>query len=209
MELIMAKESTMTTIERTRSLPMAKAAVSSVGKDATLSAVTLVAEMFAAIENQAKVWHSITWRIIDATTDARVEIVRLIDERLAKMREENRQHHGKTEKNRDNLRWTRANVDSYTVQASCMRTVARAFNAGATVRGMAQDYEVTDPRNMGYMHVVNYARTFVESEGKGRKADSFKVALKKFLDKRAASLANDTDKVNHQRAMQFLETLQD
>lgn len=207
----MAKESTMATIERTQSLPMAKAAVSSVGKDATLSAVTLVAEMFAAIENQAKVWHSITWRIIDATTDARVEIVRLIDDRLAKLREENRAHHGKTEKNRDNLRWTRANVDSYTVLASCMRTVARAFNAGATIKGLAEHYDVQDPRNIGYMQVVNYARTFAESDGSraGRKADSFKVALKKFLDKRAESLASDTDKVNHQRAVAFLATLQD
>ncbi len=205
----MAKEHSLATIEREQQRPMTKAAVPAAGTDARVNALTLVSEMFAFVQQSAGFWHRMTWAIIDAPTDGRIEIIRLIDERLADMRTENRAHHGKTDKSRENTRWTRENVDSYTTMVSCMRTVARAFNAGATVEGLAEHYSVSDPRNLGYMQVVNYARTFGESDGRGRKADAFKVALKKFLDKRAESLATDTDKVNHARAVAFLDTLQD
>jgi hypothetical protein len=205
----MAKEHSMATIEREQQRPMTKQTPGTIGKDAKVHALTIVSTMFAAVQSQAAFWHGMVWNIIDATTDCRVEIIRLIDEKLTAMRDENRQAHGKAEKNRENMRWERANVGSYTAMVSCMRTIAKAFNAGAHEDGLAEFLGVSDPRNAGYMQVVAYARTFNDAEGRGRKADSFKVALKKFLEKRAESLATDTDKVNHQRAMQFLDNLQD
>ena len=174
-----------------------------VGTDAKVSALALASEVMATMQTQANVWHGFAWRIINGTTDFRVEFLRLMRENLDKMRNENAKAHDWDKKT------TRRETASYVVNASRMATIAKGFNAGATVDGLAEYHDVPDPENLGYMAIYEYAKTFNETEARGRKADSFKVALKKFLDKRAESLASDTDKVNHARVVAYMEQLQD
>ena len=183
--------------------PIARVPVKTTGTDAKISAVSLVAEVMAAMQGQANTWHGFAWRIIDGATDFRAEFVKLLDDRLKALKDENAKAHDWDK------RTTNRAVASYLVNASRMRTIAKAFNAGGTVEGLGEFHGVDDPQNLGYMAVYEYARTFNASEARGRKADSFKVALAKFLKQRAESLATDTDKVNHARAVAFLETLQD
>lgn len=191
-----------------------KQPVRTVGTDATMLATTLVAAMFAHVTTAANFWHGIAWRIIDAPTDARVAIITQIDNRLDSMRAENRKAHDVDGATSDGRKWTRANVDSYVVDVSRMRTIARAFNAGASVQGLAEHYSVNDPRNIGYQRVYTYCAGLLKTAaaGKGRPVKSLKSTLAdliaKYREHEAAGKLSDDDKVNLPRLVTFAENLQ-
>ena len=177
---------TMAEIERTMSLPITKQEPATVGKDAVILATELVAEMFADVETQASKWHGFAWRVIDATTDMRVALQTLIETRKRAMKEENATFHGWDSKAAGKAMGAEGKVGSYIVNVSRINTIAKAFNAGATVAGFAEfsGISVDRARSIGWRQMYDYCKTFLGAEA-GRTPDSLLTQFDKFVSAKA------------------------
>lgn len=104
------------------------------------------------------------------------------------------------------LKAEKAKLASASVRISQLTGITKAFNAGGSIKACAETLG-KDVKAVTFDDLYHYAKGIKGSEAR-RPADPFKVALTKFLESRADKLATDVDKVNHQRAMTFLDTLQ-
>ena len=190
-------------IEQTMARPMQKQDIPAVPMDSRMQGATLAAEVIATLKTQASPWHGFCWRLIDMPADGRLAFVQAIDKELKAITDENEATHGKSKELTRFLRGA-------TVQVSNLKTVCKAFNAGATVDGLATHANVPDPRNMGWMKVVEYARTFSQSQA-GRPAQSVKVKLQNFIKSLAKGEdgMGETDLLNLRRAQEWVESLKD
>lgn len=197
----MTQVHSMKAIETMMAKPMQKAEIPAVPMDSRMLGATLAAEIMATLQIQAKVWHGFAWRLIDMPTDGRLAFQAAIKKQLDDMKAANEAAHGKS-KDLDKF------LRSATVQVSNLNTICKAWNAGATVEGLCEFLKVEDPRNAGWMKVVEYARTFTSSEA-GRPRQAIKVKLQNFLKMLGKDEANFTadDAINYTRAVEFVESL--
>lgn len=212
------KEHYAATIERTQSLPMTKKPTPPAGTDARMLAAVLVAEVVAFIKATDNKWHTFAWRLIDGTTDFRAEFVKGLDAQRDAIITECAEFH----------KWDKATtakkMQSIKVEFSRLTTIARAFNAGFTLRELLKATTVANDGNMpesdatvhalardlGVRTVYEACAGFLKSDA-GRTPDSVKEAARKWakarMDKIATMSAKDT--ANITKLVQFIETLAD
>lgn len=199
----MAKEHACATIERTQSLPMTTTTAPDYGRDAHMLALVLVSEVFAYAQETANKWHTFAWRLIDGTTDMRAEFARLQEEKQKTILAENAEAHGWDEAE---IKKQKGKIASCIVETCRLRTIAKAFNAGASVEGLATFYGVDDPRNIGVRRVYEYAAAYMAGNAT-RKADPLLVKLNKWIAAQEKTQLDDDDKVLLKRITMFANTL--
>lgn len=187
-------EHSMQTIARTGSTPMTKAPLPTEGKDATLQATTMIAEIMAHIRSDANVWHKWTLTLMRGTTDMRAAFIKGLAVHLKDMRKANTDaiaqlgKDGKPNPTKEETKLGGKLVGTATQYVQKLKSVAHAFNSGASEEGL-EAYIRTRNRTPGkaddvsWFIIVEYADTFKESDARGRKADPFAVKLAKWLDK--------------------------
>jgi len=186
--------------------PMRKPEIPTAGTDARMLANTLAAEVMAHAQMDSKVWLRYAWRLINATTDMRAQFVKTLDEMLKGMRKVNAEagaaldKDGKPDVSKSDTKQAASRVNVATVNVSCLRTIANAFNGAATIDGLLTHAcesmrlklgECTQDQ-VGWVVIVEYARTFSTAKA-GRKADPFLTKLTKWLD--SAGKVDESDAV--------------
>lgn len=211
-------EHSMSTIARTMSKPMTKEKVHGAGTDARMLAAVMVAEVVAFIKATDNKWHTFAWRLIDGTIDFRAEFVKGLDAQRDAIIADCVTFH----------KWDKATtakkMASIKVEFSRLTTIARAFNAGFTLRELLKAATVANDGNMpesdatvhalardlGVRTVYEACAGFLKSDA-SRTPDSVKEAARKWakarMDKIATMSAKDT--ANITRLVQFIETLAD
>lgn len=185
----------METVRRTGATPVAKQEPKTEGRDATLAATTLLAEVMAHVRSGDKVWHGFALTLINGTTDMRAAFVKGLSKHLSDMRKANTDaiaqlgKDGKPNPTKDETKMAGKAVGTATVYVTYLRQIAAAFNAGASEEGLMA-YVHTRNRtpaksldDIGFTIIKEYADTFKDSDARGRKADPFAVKLAKWLDK--------------------------
>ena len=185
--------------------PMRKPEIPVAGTDARMAANTLAAEVMAHAQLDSKVWLRFGWRLIEGTTDMRAQFVKVLDDMLKDMRKVNAEagavlgKDGKPDVSKSDTKQAAGRVNTATVQVSCLRTIANAFNGAATIDGLLahacesmrlKHGECTQDQ-IGWVVMVEYARLFSAAKA-GRKADPFLTKLAKWLDS-AGKVAEDNE----------------
>lgn len=185
--------------------PMRKPEIPVAGTDARMAANTLAAEVMAHAQIDAQVWLRFGWRLIEGTTDMRAQFVKVLDEMLKDMRRVNAEagaaldKGGKPDVSKSDIKQAASRVKVASVNVSCLRTIANAFNGAATIddmlnhacKSMRVPVGSCTQEQIGWVVMVEYARTFSESKA-GRKADPFLTKLAKWLDS-AGKVAEDNE----------------
>jgi hypothetical protein len=169
------KPGSMAAIADSGSLPITKQPLPAEGLDAKMQGNVLADEVMALATMDQNRWHRIAWTIIRMTTDARAAYLKAIKKRLSTAKEAVEEAHGEGAKNEQKM------LRSATTQVSNCNTIANAFNAGATIEGLVEFHKVSDPENLGFLKLVEYARTFSKATA-GRKPDPLLVKLHKWLE---------------------------
>ena len=184
-------------IEAGKLTPSTKTAVPSEGRDATLQATTMIAEIMAHVRTDANVWHKWTMQLVRGTTDMRAAFIKGLSKHLSDMRKANTEataqlgKDGKPNPTKEETKVAGKLVSSATQYCTKLRYIAHAFNSGATEEGL-EAYILTRNRTKGtaadvsWFIIAEYADTFKDSDARGRKADPFTVKLSKWLDKNPA-----------------------
>lgn len=178
------KEHPSQTIAVMGSVPFQKQPIAPEGKDAKMQGNILAAETIALLKVETAKWQGIALNIINLTTDGREAYMKALDKQLAAMREDTENTIGADEKAAKKL------VASATVNISRCRTIAKAFNAGGTMEGMAEFHGVKDPENLGFILIYNYAQTFSKATA-GRKPDTLLVKLGKWIEAQKKGITDD------------------
>jgi hypothetical protein len=154
------------------------------------NASILAAEVMAQVMAQDNVWRGYAMRIIGMSIEGRAAFVEIIGSTLKDTKKRN------TLDGAVEAKAAAKRVASATVEVSKLRTVAMAFNAGASLDGLRQyAWETTgkgvnssgnptlpEVEHIGYTVLVEYARTFSDSKA-GRKADTWAQKFAKFLER--------------------------
>lgn len=193
------KEHPAQTIATMGALPFTKQPTPAEGTDARMQASLLTAETMALIKGQSIQWHAVAWKIIGMTTDGRAAYVKMLDKELAALRESVENH----ETLNYDEKAARKLVASATTKASECRTIANAFNGSANKEGLAEYFHVSDPENLNFQMILEYARTFNKSAA-GRKPDTLLVKLGKWIEVQKKSPEPNAE---DQRVMQELLSL--
>lgn len=180
----------MAQIAASGSLPMQKAPIMGEGRDARMLGNLLASETISLMRVQDVGWQDIAWRIINLTTDGRVAYINALDKTLASMREDTQEVHGLSDKQAKTV------VGTASVMVSRCRTIAKAFNGGGSIIGLAifagvlkaeeaalwEEAAVRDAcQGLGAVVFYNYAQTFSKSTA-GRKPDTLLVKLGKWVE---------------------------
>lgn len=152
-----------------------------------LTATILAAEILAQAKVETATWAKFAWRIIDANVEVREALQAEIKKQQAAMTK------GQVEFGIDK-KMASKNTASFAVQVSRCRTIAKAFNSGATVEGLKDFINGQMPANKraktveevrdhtSFIMIYNYAATF--TGGKGSKTTtSWLENVGKFLDR--------------------------
>lgn len=173
----------------------------------------LAVAVIAKCQDQQDTWQAFAHRAIALSNEGRAEFVGAIDAWLKDLRK------GHTLLGMDKKQ-AGQRIASATTGASEMRTIANAWNAGASVDGLIEfDWTTTGkPCNAGgspikrafadirYSVILAYARTFSDAKA-GRPADSFLVKLGKFLEKgKPGDDAPESDKVEYLSLVAYYNT---
>lgn len=185
-------------IERFKATPTTKQQPATEGRDATLAAQTLIAEVMAHVRTGDKVWHGFALKLIKGTTDMRAAFIKGLAKHLSDMRKANTEciaqlgKDGKPNPTKEEAKLAGKAVGTATVYVTFLRQIAAAWNAGATEEGLMA-YVHTRNRtpaksldDIGFTIIKEYADTYKDSDARGRKADPFAVKLAKWLDKNPA-----------------------
>lgn len=170
--------------------PMKKAPIFNEGRDARVDGNMLAQQTIALARTQDQTWQNIAWSIIGLTTDGRAAYITALDKNLRAMKDEVEEFHSMEQKAARKL------VNSATVNISRCRTIANAFNGGASSDGMKAHYNVDDPTGLGFIMIYNYAQTFSKSAA-GRKPDLLLVKLGKWIEAQKKGLSVDNPKEDH------------
>jgi len=171
---LVQKSGSMAGIAESGSLPITKQPLPAEGLDARMLGNNLALEVVALATMDQNRWHRVAWQIIKGTTDMRAAYLKAIKKQQLVMKDAVEDAHGDD-------KTARRQLASATVNISCCNTIATAFNAGATVEGMVEYFRVSDPENLGFQKLVEYARTFSQSKA-GRKPDPILVKLHKWIE---------------------------
>ncbi len=190
-------------IEQAMAKPMQKADIPAVPLDSRMQGATLAAEVIATMKTHAKHWHTFAWNIIRMPADGRIAFQNAVKKELDALKAENETVHGASKELARTLR-------SATVQVSRLNTIAKAWNAGAHETGLAEFCGCSDPENVGFIKVYEYAQQFVKADA-GRPAQSIKVKLQNFIKGLAKGEdgIGETDLLNLRRAQEWVESLKD
>lgn len=197
------KPHAMHAIAAAGALPMVKAQIPAVPTDSRMAGALLASEVIATMRTHAKHWHTFAWNIIRMPADGRIAFQNAVKKELDALKAENESVHGASKELARTLR-------SATVQVSRLNTIAKAWNAGAHETGLAEFCGCSDPENVGFIKVYEYAQQFVKADA-GRPAQSVKVKLQNFIKgiAKGENGLNETDLLNLRRAQEWVESLKD
>ena len=196
-------------IETFQQTPMTKPALPAQGRDASMAANLLIAEVMAHVRAGDKVWHGFAVKIIEGTTDFRAAFVNGLGKHLSDMRKANTDaiaqlgKDGKPNPTKEEQKIAGKRVGTATTYTTHLRHIAKAFNAGATVEGLMAYVHSTNRSpakgldEIGFTVIKEYADTFKDSDARGRPADPFTVKLSKWLDKNPAAEGDKTGAALH------------
>ena len=196
-------EHAMQTIATSGSLPMTKQPLQTEGTDARMAGNMLANEVIAYTMTTAGAWKGYAMRLITGTTDMRKVFMDAIEKGLKDMRKANAESiaaslnkDGKPDPTKDDTKLAGSRVRSATTNISWLRSIAHAWNSGASVEGLLDYAKATGRRThatveeVGYTVIVEYAAQFREAQA-GRPADPWLVKLAKWLEKNPVP-ADDT-----------------
>lgn len=199
-----APQSTMGAISEEHAVPMKAAAIPTIGLDAKLAGAMLANEIFASLQTQGNTWNAYAHRIIgDLTTDGRAAFIDALRAGLKEMKASNVME--------GDAKLATKRVNSATVQVSMLSTIAKAFNAGATVEGLyayvltATGRKCADFRTLGYSMLTQYARTVLGAKAAGGRQQGFMEKLARTILKANTEAMDDTDRKAHADACDWLK----
>jgi len=166
----------------------------------------LALEVMATAQTQGQVWRRFAMRVIESNIEQRAAFIDAIDRGLKELREQNKLG------DLVDAKVAKKRVAVATVEVSKLRTVASAFNGGATVEGLVQyvasatKTQSVELDNIGYTMIVEYARTFSTSKA-GRKADTLLVKFGKWLEAQAKVGIAESDMVIYNQLVEVNNNL--
>ena len=163
-------EHAMVTILEAGAKPMVSAPLPINSHSDRAAATILAAEVMAAAKGEQNTWRRLAWRVIDVNTETREAFIKALKADKAAMSK------GQTEAGIDK-KIASARTASFGVRLSQMTTIAKAFNAGATVSGLLDHVNSTLPgdkharseedlrEHLGFVVIYEYAKRFTGSAG--------------------------------------------
>ena len=192
----------LVTIMQSGSKPMQAKPLPINSHDDRAVATMLAAEVLAAAKGEQNTWRRLAWRVIDVNTETREAFIKALKADKVAMTK------GQTEYGIDK-KVASGRTSSFGVRLSQMTTIAKAFNAGATIAGLLDHVNSTLPsdkqarteeelrENLGFVVVYEYAKRFTGSAGsKVRK--TWLENLGKWLEQNPAPEGDD--QAEHARA---------
>ena len=188
----MTKEHTMSIIATEARTPIA-AEPAKVPHSDKMAGLMLANECMALVQSQAKPWHAIACRIIDANTEVRASFLESLAKELKRVRAENIEASGVDGKTATKL------MRSAIQMVTNMQAIGRAWNAGATIRGFVMWVNEQGGKNLtldtwreaGVTLMYTYARTVITAKAAGRPRDNLLVKFGKWLDSQRKEYEED------------------
>lgn len=209
-------------ILETGAKPLTKATIPAQPMDSRMRAAVLVSSVMAHVVQDSSFWHRAAVQLIQGETDFRAAFVKTMSEQLKDVKRRNAEAFGTVDKDgkpdptKGETKLAGSRVQSATVQVSKLTTIAKAFNAGATLEGLlthfAEQHKVPVKQvtldAIGYEPIVEYARKFSEAKA-GRKPDAWLVKFGKWLDS-AGKVGDDAsaeEQAQYAKAVAFFNSL--
>lgn len=159
----------------------------------SMSGMLLANEVLGTLKTQAGSWQSFAIRLIKMNIESRASFMKSLREGLNEMKKANTLDGG------IDAKLAAKRVNSATVVCSMLNTIAKAFNAGATIEGLCEysGASVTMWEAVGYTIMTEYSRAFLKAnasgDSRGRKITSFLTKLQKWVEAHKAEAINDED----------------
>lgn len=160
-----------------------------------MAGLLLANATIALIRQQNTPWHAIAVRVIEANTEIRASFISALDKELKVIRATAMEISGV------NGKTLTKQMRSAAQYASNIKAIARAWNAGASIRGFVQWVNAEGGkaltretwRDAGWTLFYQYALTIGKAEGKGRPRDNLLVRFTKWLDSQRDNVPQFSD----------------